>query len=49
MAEAIQDLSLRQQYQHLMMMYENAGKPAVDLAMEYSDVADDALYTEAVR
>ena len=23
--------------------------PAVDLAMEYSDVADDALYTEAVR
>ena len=32
-----------------MMMYEQAGKPTVNFAMEYSDVADDAQYTEAIR
>ncbi|MEQ2457499.1 S-layer homology domain-containing protein [Flavonifractor hominis] len=32
-----------------MMMYEQAGKPSVDFAMEYSDVADDAQYAEAIR
>ncbi|OUO34977.1 S-layer homology domain-containing protein [Flavonifractor sp. An306] len=32
-----------------MMLYEQAGKPSVNFAMDYTDVADDAAYAEAVR
>lgn len=32
-----------------MMLYEQAGKPSVDFAMDYTDVDDDAAYAEAVR
>ena len=32
-----------------MMLYEQAGKPSVNFAMDYTDVADDAMYAEAVR
>lgn len=31
------------------MLYEKAGKPVVNYAMSYSDVAEDASYAEAVR
>lgn len=33
----------------VMMMYEHAGKPVVNYAMNYSDVASDAEYAEAIR
>lgn len=32
-----------------MMMYEQAGKPAADFALNYTDVAEDSAYTEAIR
>lgn len=33
----------------VMMMHEKAGKPVVNYAMNYSDVAGDADYAEAIR
>lgn len=33
----------------VMMMHEKAGKPVVNYAMNYSDVAGDADYVEAIR
>ena len=33
----------------VMMMYERAGKPTVDFSMDYTDVAQDAEYAEAIR
>lgn len=33
----------------IMMLHEQAGKPVVNFAMDYSDVAADAVYTEAIR
>lgn len=32
-----------------MMLHDQAGKPVVDFAMDYADVAGDAAYTEAIR
>lgn len=32
-----------------IMLYEQAGKPSTDVSMDYTDVADDAAYAEAVR
>ncbi|MCI7474332.1 MAG: S-layer homology domain-containing protein [Clostridiales bacterium] len=32
-----------------VMLYEQAGKPSTDFVMDYTDVAGDAMYTEAVR
>ena len=32
-----------------MMLHAQAGKPSVDFVLDYTDVAGDAVYTEAVR
>ncbi len=32
-----------------IMLYEQAGKPSTDVSTDYTDVADDAAYAEAVR
>lgn len=45
--QAVEDSLTRSEL--VMMMHEQAGKPVVNFAMNYSDVSSDAEYAEAVR
>ena len=45
--QPVQDILTRAEL--VMMLHEQAGKPVVNYAMQYTDVSGDAEYAEAVR